>query len=1219
MGSFAQGLRACGSQQDADQRPTLDSMAQMSRKTGWALVAVVMLMSLLVAAPFSPATPADAQQRIVIGDQWNQVGEQINLVVDWPTSAEVVGLPPGLVWANSAVQGSVALKGRWPVEVRFVGGTTAYFQWLITDGPPTGIVAEHLPVDPNEVSARPSEGMDGVVWNRFNNDTTASLDVTVWDMQQVGDHMYVGGEFEQVIEQDTERLTNQAYLARFDVVTGKWDPSFRPRLDGNVHALEVNSRGRLLVGGEFTNIDGQPNTEALAAINPATGQVDSSFEAWVERPFYPEGRAIIRELEIVGDFLYIGGNFSHVNGPGDTRVRVNKAARVTARYGTIDPTWNPVVSGGAVWGIGVDQDRGRVYLNGRFTSVNGSTDFSEFATVTTETGALVQGLTPRPLNQPSRPEVYDVEYFNGRVWIAGSQHTLVALDGDSHRLDFWQFAGNGCGSTFCWQGAGTGGDYQFAEKIGDFIYSGCHCTDLYDSSNRPNHYSSVTNRRTTHRVAMAYDLSGAPVATEFDLGGNIDGGWTVATDDLGCIWIGGDIIDGGFYEPGGRVFARGFARFCGEVPIPASPTGLTVVQAGADGVDLEWQPVADASGYRISRDGEEIGTIDSGAFTTYTDNNVVVGRSYEYSVRATNRVGALSEPVIVTAVVGFIDTEPPTVPSNVVAIDVGDGSVQISWDASVDDAGIMSYLVYRDGGYVGFSTSDVTTYTEVPPVGGVEYVYTVRAVDINDLRSELSDPGATVTIGGQDTEPPSVPANVNALDVGDGDGSVLVTWDGSVDNVGVRSYLIYRDGGYVGWTQAGVTEYYDSPPAEGVAYLYTVRAVDLNDLRSERSEPATVTVGGVDLEPPTVPANLVAADLGDGSVQLSWDASVDNVGMQSYLVYRNGAYVGWTPADVTTFNQVPPAQGVEYQYTVRAVDVNDLRSEASASAAITVGGADTEAPSVPANVVAADVGDGSVLVTWDASVDNIGLQSYLVYRNGAYTGWTQSDVTSFTEVPPAQGVAYAYTVRAVDVNELRSEESAAAVVSVGGVDVEAPSVPGNVAAADAGDGSVLVTWDGSVDNVGVRSYLVYRDGVYVGWTPSGVTSFSEVPPSESIEYAYSVRAVDVNDLQSARSAEATIMLGAPDVEPPSTPVNLAVANASAGATEILWDPSVDNVAVQSYLIYRDGAYLGWTPGDVTTFIDVTSVAGATYDYEVRAVDSSDNRSDKSTPFTVAIQ
>ena len=1065
---------------------------------------------------------------LVPGDQWNRVGEELNLSVTWPASADVVGLPAGLVLANGVITGSVPVKGRWPVEVRYTNGSIDYFQWLITDGAPGGVASEHLPVDPTEVSPRPSEGMDGVVWDRFNNDTTASLDVTVWDMQQVGDYMYVGGEFKEVIEQDTGQTTNQAHLARFSVDTGKWDPTFRPVLDGNVHALEINSRGLLLVGGEFTNIDGQPNTEGLAALDPNSGQVDPSFAAWVERPWYPQGRAIVRELEVVGSYLYVGGNFSHVNGPGGTRARVHKATRVTADYGTIDPTWLPVISGGSVWGIGVDQDRGRVHLSGRFTSANGSTAFNEYVTVTTETGATVEGLTPRPINSSRQTDVYDVEYAADRVWLAGSQHQFVGLNADTHNLDFWQFTGNNCTTVYCWSGAGVGGDFQFTEKIGEYIYAGCHCNDRFNNRGQPNHYSSVTNQRTTHSVTIAYSLDGAPVETVFDIGGNIDGGWSVATDDTGCIWLGGDIVDGGFYEPGGRVFARGFARFCGDSPVPAQPQGLTAISADVDGVELQWNAVADATGYRISRDGVEVGVVDSGAFTSWSGGNVVLGRSYEYEVRATNRAGVLSEPAAITVVIGFLDTEPPTVPTNVTAIDAGNGSVQVSWEASVDNAGVASYLVYRDGAYVGFAAGDVTMYSEVPPSEGITYVYTVRAVDINEFRSELSDPGATVIVGGEDTEPPAAPTNVVAIDVGDGDNSVQITWDAAVDNVGIRSYLLYRDGAYLAWTQGGVTNYTDVPPAEGVAYLYEVRAVDLSDNRSEKSDPgAIVTVGGDDVEAPTVPANVAALDVGDGSVQISWDASVDNIAIQSYLIYRDGAYAGWTPAGTTTFTQVPPAEGVAYVYTVRAVDVNDNRSEISdPGATVVVGGLDDEAPTVPTNITAIDAGDGSVQITWDASTDNVGIQSYLVYRDGAYLAWTPDGVTTLSDVPPAEGVEYVYTVRAVDVNENRSE----------------PTDPG-----------------------------------------------------------------------------AAVTVGGPDAEPPSVPVNVGLINPAAGATEIIWDPSIDNVGIQSYLVYRDGAYLAWTPGDVTTFVDTTSVAGETYDYEIRAVDTNDNRSDKSTPFTVAIQ
>ena len=49
------------------------------------------------------------------------------------------------------------------------------------------------------------------------------------------------------------------YLAAFDRTTGAWIPSFDPDLDGTVWDLAIVD-GRLIVAGQFTNVDGVSQT-----------------------------------------------------------------------------------------------------------------------------------------------------------------------------------------------------------------------------------------------------------------------------------------------------------------------------------------------------------------------------------------------------------------------------------------------------------------------------------------------------------------------------------------------------------------------------------------------------------------------------------------------------------------------------------------------------------------------------------------------------------------------------------------------------------------------------------------------------------------------------------------------------------------------------------------------------------------------------------------------
>jgi hypothetical protein len=395
-----------------------------------------------------------------------------------------------------------------------------------TTVPPGPVVGEHPPINVDTVSLTPSVGGHGVIGSSIDDST--EQDVRVWDMQQAGNHMYVGGEFLQVQLGDQGGVVDQSFLARFNISDGRFDPSFTPLLDGNVHALELTEDGTLLVGGEFTTIDGVANTEGLAAINPATGSVDTSFRVSVKRP-WSDNRANVRDLEIFGDEVYVVGNFSHVyDRSTGVRTRAYKAVRLQASTGAFDPTWLPEVVGGSAWGVALDTDRSQVYLSGRFTSVAAEVGTDKIATVSAADGSVV----PNALVNAGTWLVYDVEYTGGKLFTANNRDNRVTV----YDADTFETVA---------EMPRSDGDFQFVEKIGARVVAGCHCWEDPD-----------------YPFVRAFDAStGEIIDKRWDVSGSVDGIWSAASDDNGCLWLGGDVKNGGF-TLGGRIWAQGFARFC---------------------------------------------------------------------------------------------------------------------------------------------------------------------------------------------------------------------------------------------------------------------------------------------------------------------------------------------------------------------------------------------------------------------------------------------------------------------------------------------------------------------------------------------------------------------------------------------------------------------------------------------------------------------------------
>ena len=80
-----------------------------------------------------------------------------------------------------------------------------------------------------------------------------------------------------------------------------------------------------------------------------------------------------------------------------------------------------------------------------------------------------------------------------------------------------------------------------------------------------------------------------------------------------------------------------------------------------------------------------------------------------------------------------------------------------------------------------------------------------------------------------------------------------------------------------------------------------------------------------DTQPPTVPTNLAATVVSLSQIDLSWDASTDNVGVGGYRIYRNGIYVGSTTETFYRSTGLLPST----KYTCR-VDAFDTEGNISA-------------------------------------------------------------------------------------------------------------------------------------------------------------------------------------------------------------------------------------------------------------------------------------------------
>jgi hypothetical protein len=82
-----------------------------------------------------------------------------------------------------------------------------------------------------------------------------------------------------------------------------------------------------------------------------------------------------------------------------------------------------------------------------------------------------------------------------------------------------------------------------------------------------------------------------------------------------------------------------------------------------------------------------------------------------------------------------------------------------------------------------------------------------------------------------------------------------------------------------------------------------------------------------EMMPPSVPTALTATHISDSQIQLAWNPSVDNIGVDGYRVYRNGSRHGYSYGEYYVDTNLNP--GVAYTYTVTAIDSSGTESSQS--------------------------------------------------------------------------------------------------------------------------------------------------------------------------------------------------------------------------------------------------------------------------------------------------
>jgi chitodextrinase len=179
-------------------------------------------------------------------------------------------------------------------------------------------------------------------------------------------------------------------------------------------------------------------------------------------------------------------------------------------------------------------------------------------------------------------------------------------------------------------------------------------------------------------------------------------------------------------------------------------------------------------------------------------------------------------------------------------------------------------------------------------------------------------------------------------------------------------------------------------------------------------------------------------------------------------------------------------------------------------------------------------------------------------------------------------------------------------------DIQAPTVPINLASDSITHTSFILSWTASSDNVGVNDYEVF-DGGIIADTTSG-TSIKIMGLSCSTTHSFMIRARDYAGNLSDTSKAISVTTIECDTIAPSIPFGLDSTQVTSSSFTLSWNSSTDNYGVSGYNVFKDEELYSST-ADTALKIEFLKPS-TSYSMTVKSKDASGNVSLASAPLIV---
>ncbi len=351
----------------------------------------------------------------------------------------------------------------------------------------------------------------------------------------------------------------------------------------------------------------------------------------------------------------------------------------------------------------------------------------------------------------------------------------------------------------------------------------------------------------------------------------------------------------------------------------------------------------------------------------------------------------------------------------------------------------------------------------------------------------------------------------------------------------------------------------------------------------------------------------------------------DNAGTIGYEIYRDGERIGST--GILSYKDTGLEPDTTYTYQV--YPVNSLYQQSTTAPTLKVKTlADTQAPSVPANLSITGVTGSSIQISWSASTDNRGVMGYEIYRDNLLVDTiAYPDVQcEYKDTQLADKDEHIYKVIAYDAAANKSEESEE-VTGKAMMPVIIKACPEDYSNMDNNTQQLSLYYKNMGYSNSYSVEIMYKSKDTDTWTTLDTGELKQraynaqtyyvsydwdTSVLDKLEYdiKYTVKDEDGNEAS-------TVVTYYVDNVPPSVPGDLKITSKS-GVISLDWDVSVA-YDCDGYRIYRRI----YNSGDdyklihaeknplAQSYKDKDIAEGEFYEYVITAIDTSGNESDKS--------